>query len=147
MYTKVIICHTSSEQDQMMTGASSGSGNKGRPVCDSAELNFFRCTLYSLYSKHWTSQKLQWLKLLYFQVVWQISKVDFQTVSRVDRGTKHVKQKCEEDLGDIINDEWIQICLNSESCSYNLRHKLLQFKAIHRMYYMPVKLNIIHSEM
>jgi hypothetical protein len=30
--------------------------------------------------------------------------------------TKHVKQKCEEDLGDTIDDDddaWIQICLNA----------------------------------
>ena len=56
--------------------------------------------------------------------------------------------KCEEDLGEAIDDddEWIQVCLNAQSCSYNLRHKWLQFKTIHRTYYMPVKLNIMHSE-
>ena len=62
--------------------------------------------------------------------------------------TKHVKLKCEEDLVEAIDDdEWIQICLNNPSCTYNLRHKLLKFKTIHRTYYMPVKLNTMHSDM
>ena len=64
MYTKVILYHASSEQDPMVTGVSAGSGSQGSPVCDGAEVNFFRYnTLFSLCSEHKTSENLQRLKL------------------------------------------------------------------------------------
>jgi hypothetical protein len=44
------------------------------------------------------------------------SKLDFQTVWHKTCQTKMWERP------DVIDDEWIQICLNAMSCSYNLRH-------------------------
>ena len=42
-----------------------------------------------------------------------ISKLYQGLIETFPNDTKHVKQKCEEDLGDTVDDdEWIQICLN-----------------------------------
>lgn len=82
----------------MVTCVSAGSGSQGRPVCDRDEVNFCRYnTLFSLSSKHWTRQML--------------SKLCQGLIKAFLDDTKHVKQKCEEYLGDVVDDdEWIQIC-------------------------------------
>jgi hypothetical protein len=39
------------------------------------------------------------------------------------------------------------VCENVHTCSYNLSHKLLQFKIIHRTYYTPGRIYVKHPEM
>lgn len=96
MYTKVILCHASSYENQMVTGVSAGSGSQGRPVCDEAEVNFlqkqhFILTVQQTLDKPHAilKQSNKPPKLIY--------KLYQGLIEAFPSYTKHLKQKCDED--------------------------------------------------
>ena len=76
-----------------------------------------------------------------FKTVWKTSKVDFQTVSRLHRGFSRWHKACQtknarktwETLVNMMNG---YRCVWMPSHVHIIRHKLLQFKTIHRTYYI-----------
>ena len=153
MYTKVSLCHASSEQDQMVKGVClirvrhPGKTSLWWRWGELLQIQHFILSVQQTLDKP-AASKIETILRQSDKPLKLISKLYQGLIEALPDDTKHVIQYCEENLGDTFDDdEWIQICLNAESCSYNHKHKLLQFKTLHRTYYVPVNMNIMHSEM
>ena len=67
----------------------------------------------------------------------------YQTIfSQIETNTEKQRSEWESELGVPLSIEYWETCLsNIHRCSINVRHKLIQFKIIHRLHYSKLKVN------
>ncbi len=70
----------------------------------------------------------------------------FVNVFPMSVNTNHLKEAWAKDFGVDLSDEIWNDCLSKiQYCSINARQRLIQFKAVHRLYYSKVRLNKIYN--
>ncbi len=70
----------------------------------------------------------------------------FVNVFPMSVNTNHLKEAWAKDFGVDLSDEIRNDCLGKiQYCSINARHRLTQFKVVHKLYYSKVRLNKIYN--